>query len=46
MAHNHQVGGSGGGCFSRPMNFNADEARVLWENDILVLQSWHLLNGS
>jgi hypothetical protein len=42
MAHNHHADESGGGDFSRPTNFNADEARVLWENDILVPPSWHL----
>jgi hypothetical protein len=29
MAHNDQDGGSGGGGYSRPMNFNANEATVL-----------------
>jgi hypothetical protein len=45
MVHNHEAGGSGGDNFSRPMNFNADEARVLWENGILVLPSWHVPHG-
>jgi hypothetical protein len=27
------------------MNFNAGEARVLWENGILVPPSWHLPHG-
>jgi hypothetical protein len=42
MAHNHHAGGSGGGGFSHPTNFNADEARALWENGILVPPSWYL----
>jgi hypothetical protein len=44
MAHNHHAGGSGGGGFSRQTNFNANEARVLWENG-LVPPPWHLPHG-
>jgi hypothetical protein len=29
MVHNHHADESGGGGFSHPTNFNADEARVL-----------------
>jgi hypothetical protein len=42
MAHN---GGSGSGGFVRPMKFNQVEARILWENAILVLPAWHLPHG-
>jgi hypothetical protein len=42
MAH---AGGSGGGGFSRPTNFTEAEMRVLWENDIVILPSWHLPHG-
>jgi hypothetical protein len=42
MAHNDHAGGSGGSGYYRPMNFNADEAAVLWENNILVPLAWHL----
>jgi hypothetical protein len=27
------------------MNFNAEEATVLWENGILVSPAWHLSHG-
>jgi hypothetical protein len=37
------VGGSGG--FVRPTNFTEAEARVLWENVILVSPAWHLPHG-
>jgi hypothetical protein len=39
MAH---ASGSGKGGFSRPTNFTEAEARVLWENAILVPPSLHL----
>jgi hypothetical protein len=42
MAHNHHAGESRGSGFSHPTNFNANEARVLWENGILIPPSWHL----
>jgi hypothetical protein len=45
MAHNDHAGGSGGSGYYRPMNFNADEAVVLWENSILVPLAWHLPHG-
>jgi hypothetical protein len=45
MVHNHNARGSGGDGFSRQMNFNTGEARVLWENGILVPPSWHLPHG-
>jgi hypothetical protein len=35
-------GVSGSGGFGRPTNFTEVEARVLWENAILVLLAWHL----
>jgi hypothetical protein len=40
MAH---ADGSGG--FVRPTNFTEAEARVLWENAILVQPAWHLPHG-
>jgi hypothetical protein len=33
------------GGFIRPTNFTEAEARVLWENAILVLPAWHLPHG-
>jgi hypothetical protein len=39
MAH---AGRSGSGGFFRPANFTEAEARVLWENAILVPPAWHL----
>jgi hypothetical protein len=42
MAH---ASGSGSGGFSRPANFTETEARVLWENAILVPPAWHLPHG-
>jgi hypothetical protein len=45
MAHYDQAGGSRGSGYYRPMNFNADEATVLWENVILVSLAWHLPHG-
>jgi hypothetical protein len=35
-------GVSGSGGFGRPTNFTEAEARVLWENAILVPPAWHL----
>jgi hypothetical protein len=45
MSHNDQTGGSRGSGYYRPMNFNADEATVLWGNGILVPPAWHLPHG-
>jgi hypothetical protein len=45
MAQNDQAGGSRGGDYYCPMNFNAEEATVLWENGILVPLAWHLPHG-
>jgi hypothetical protein len=42
MVHN---GGSGSGGFVRPTTFTEAEARVLWENAILVPHAWHLPHG-
>jgi hypothetical protein len=42
MAHG---GGSESGGFARPANFTEAEARVLWENVILVPPAWHLPHG-
>jgi hypothetical protein len=39
MAH---AGGSGSDDFTRLTNFTEAEARVLWENGILVPPAWHL----
>jgi hypothetical protein len=36
---------SGSGGFVRTMNFTEAEARVLWENTILVPPAWHLPHG-
>jgi hypothetical protein len=33
------------GGFGRPTNFTEAEARVLWENAILVPLAWHLPHG-
>jgi hypothetical protein len=38
-------GVSGSGGFVRPTNFTEAEARVLWENAILVPPAWHLPHG-
>jgi hypothetical protein len=40
MAH---IGGSSG--FVRSTNFTEGEARILWENVILVPLAWHLPHG-
>jgi hypothetical protein len=42
MAH---AGGSGSSGFVRPTNFTKADARVLWENVILVPPAWHLPHG-
>jgi hypothetical protein len=39
MAHK---GGRGSGGSVRPTNFTEAEARILWENAILVPPAWHL----
>jgi hypothetical protein len=36
---------SGSGGFVRTTNFTEAEARVLWENTILVPPGWHLPHG-
>jgi hypothetical protein len=38
-------GVSGSGGFARPTNFTEAEARVLWENAILVPLALHLPHG-
>jgi hypothetical protein len=38
-------GVSGSGGFVRPTNFTEAEARVLWENAILIPPAWHLPHG-
>jgi hypothetical protein len=40
----HQ-GVSGSGGFVRPTNFTEAEARVIWENAILIPPAWHLPHG-
>jgi hypothetical protein len=42
MAHK---GDSGSGGFVRPTKFTEAEARILWENTILVPPAWHLPHG-
>jgi hypothetical protein len=42
VAHNC---GSGSGGFVRLTSFTEAEARVLWENTILVPPAWHLPHG-
>jgi hypothetical protein len=42
MAH---TGSNGSGSFTCPANFTEAEARVLWENGILILPAWHLPHG-
>jgi hypothetical protein len=38
-------GVSGSGGFGRPTNFTEAEARVLWENAVIVPPAWHLPHG-
>jgi hypothetical protein len=48
MAHNHQASSSrsrSGGGYTRPMNFNTEEAQILADNQILVPPAWHLPHG-
>jgi hypothetical protein len=40
MAHT-----SGSGSFVCPTNFTEGEARILWENTILVPPAWHMPHG-
>jgi hypothetical protein len=44
VAHNYEASGSGGG-YVRPTNLNADEAKILADNNILVLPAWQLPHG-
>jgi hypothetical protein len=39
------TGKSSSGGFGHPTNFTKAEARILWENAILVPSTWHLPHG-